>query len=41
MLRHKNQFILRNGPLYKKIQFGSKVKPSLQFVLPQITDNKL
>ena len=34
MLRHKHQFILRNGLLYKKIQFCSKDKPSLQFVLP-------
>ena len=34
MLRQKHQFILRNGLLYKKIQFGSKDKPSLQFVLP-------
>ena len=34
MLRHKHVFMLRNGLLYKKIQFGSKDKPSLQFVLP-------
>ena len=34
ILRHKHQFILRNGLLYKKIQFCSKDKPSLQFVLP-------
>ena len=34
MLRHKHRFILRNGLLYKKIQFSSKDKPSLQFVLP-------
>ena len=34
VLRHKHRFILRNGLLYKKIQFGSKDKSLLQFVLP-------
>ena len=36
MLRHKYQFILRNGLLYRKVQFHSHDQPSLQFVLPQI-----
>ena len=36
MLRHKHQFVLRNELLYKKIQFGSKDKPLLQFLLPTI-----
>ena len=35
ILRHKHQFILRNGLLYKKIQFHSCNQPLLQFVLPQ------
>ena len=35
MLRHKQQFILRNGLLYRKVQFYSHDQPSLQFVLPQ------
>ena len=35
MLRHKNQFFLRKGLLYKKIQIHSCDQPSLQFVLPQ------
>ena len=35
MLRHKQQFILRNGLLYRKVQFCSHDQPSLQFVLPQ------
>ena len=35
MLRYKHWFILRNGLLYKKIQFGSRDKPPLQFVLPK------
>ena len=35
MLRHKHQFILRNGLLHTKIQFLSHGLPSLQFVLPQ------
>ena len=36
MLRHKHQFILSNGLLYKKVIFGSQDKPSLQFVLPKV-----
>ena len=35
MLRHKHQFILRKGLLYKKIQFCSCDQPSSQFALPQ------
>ena len=35
MLRHKQQFILRNGLLYRKVQFYSYDQPSLQFVSPQ------
>ena len=35
MLRHKQQFLLRNGLLYKKVQFCSHDQPSLQFALPQ------
>ena len=36
MLRYKQQFILRNGLLYRKVQFCSHDQPSLQFVvLPQ------
>ena len=35
MVRHKQQFILRNGLLYMKVQFCSHDKQSLQFVLPQ------
>ena len=35
MLRHKQQFFLRNGLLYRKVQFNSHEQPSLQFVLPQ------
>ena len=35
MLRHKYQFIFRNGLLYKKIQVLICDQPSLQFVLPQ------
>ena len=35
MLRHKQQFILRNGMLHRKVQFHSHNQPSLQFVLPQ------
>ena len=34
MLRHKHQFVLRNGLLYKRIQFCSWDQPLLQFVLP-------
>ena len=34
MLRHKQQF-LRNGLLYKKVQFYSHDQTTLQFVLPQ------
>ena len=41
MLRHKQQFILRNGLLYRKLQFHSHDQPSLQFVSHlRITDNK-
>ena len=35
MLRHKHQFLLRNGLPYKEIQFCSCEKPSVQLVLPQ------
>ena len=35
MLRHKQQFVLRNGLLYRKVQFCSHDQPSLQFLLPQ------
>ena len=35
MLRHKQQFSLRNGLLYRKVQFHSHDQPFLQFMLPQ------
>ena len=35
MLRQKHQFILKNGLLYRKVQFCSQDQPSLQFVLVQ------
>ena len=35
MLRHRHQFTLRNGLLYRKIQFCSHDQQSLHVVLPQ------
>ena len=39
MHRHKHQFILRNGFLYKKTQFHSCDQPSLQLYCLNIIDS--
>ena len=34
MMHHKQQYLIRNGLLYKKVQTTQREGPSLQFVLP-------
>ena len=35
ILRHRQQYVVRNGLLYKNVQLSQRDMPSLQFVLPE------